>query len=175
METGYSDAVVTLVTIANGTVSLYFSNGGGIIGVGEYEGPRNACHSLLSLAPKFIKYAKRTQTFPLPKEGNTRFYFLTYNGIYTVEKKEDDLGNNRLPLSPLFLEAHEVITQARIVENIRQVLGEENFEFFYKKFKIKRILHVPFEDKYPKATTLYMCLWTIAFIILLIIFFIQRL
>jgi hypothetical protein len=31
METGYTGAVVTLVTIADGTVSLYFSNGGGII------------------------------------------------------------------------------------------------------------------------------------------------
>jgi hypothetical protein len=38
METGYPEAVATLVTIADGTVSLYFSNGGGIIGVGQHEG-----------------------------------------------------------------------------------------------------------------------------------------
>jgi hypothetical protein len=51
----------------------------------------------------------------LPAEGNTRFYFLTFDGIFTVEAKEDDLGNGRLPLSPFFYNAHEVITQARIV------------------------------------------------------------
>ena len=34
METGYPEAVASLVVIADGTVSLYFSNGGGIIGVG---------------------------------------------------------------------------------------------------------------------------------------------
>ena len=118
METGYPDAVVTLVTIADGTVSLYFSNGGGIIGVGEHEGPRKACYSFLSLAPNFIKYTKPTQKFPLPKEGNTRFYFLTYDGILTAENKEDDLGNERLPLSPFFLKAHEVIAQARIVDDL---------------------------------------------------------
>lgn len=117
METGYPDAAVTLVTIADGTVSLYFSNGGGIIGVGEHEGPRKSCYSFLSLAPKFIKYAKPTQKFPLPKEGNTRFYFLTYDGVFSVENKEDDLGNERLPLSPFFFEAHEVITQAKIVDD----------------------------------------------------------
>jgi hypothetical protein len=117
METGYPDAVVTLVTIADGTVSLYFSNGGGIIGVGEHDGPRKASNSFLSLASKYVQHAKPTQQFPLPKEGKTRFYFLTYDGIFTVENKENDLGNERLPLSPLFLEAHEVITQARIVDD----------------------------------------------------------
>jgi ankyrin repeat protein len=116
METGYSDAVVTLVTIADGAVSLYFSNGGGIIGVGEHDGPRKAGKSFLSAASKYIQYAKPTLQFPLPREGNTRFYFLTYDGIFTAENREDDLGNERLPLSPLFLEAHEVITQARIVD-----------------------------------------------------------
>ncbi len=126
METGYPDAVATLVTIADGTVSLYFSNGGGIIGVGEHDGPRKACISFLSLAQKFIGYAKPTKQFPLPKEGNTRFYFLTYDGIFTIENLEDDLGNERLPLSPLFLEGHEVISQARIVDD--QL--EANFQNF---------------------------------------------
>lgn len=117
METGYPEAVATLVTMADGTVSLYFSNGGGIIGVGEHEGPRKARESLLSAAQKYIEHAKQTNDFPLPKEGNTRFYFLTYDGVFTAEHKEDDLGNERLPLSPLFFEAHEVISQARIVDD----------------------------------------------------------
>jgi hypothetical protein len=121
METGYPKAVATLVTIADGTVSLYFSNGGGIIGVGQHEGPRKACKEFLSFSQKFFEQAAPTKTFPLPKQGNTRFYFLTFNGIRTVEFKEDDLGNNRLPLSPLFHKAHAVITQARIVDEKRRV------------------------------------------------------
>ena len=116
METGYADAVVTLVTIADGTVSLYISNGGGIIGIGQHDGPRKACLSFLSQSLRFIQYAKPTSSFPLPKEGYTRFYFLTYDGIFTVENVEGDLGNERLPLSPLFLKAHEVIAQARLVD-----------------------------------------------------------
>jgi len=40
METGHPEAVSTLVVLGDGTVSLYFSNGGGIIGLGQHEGPR---------------------------------------------------------------------------------------------------------------------------------------
>lgn len=57
METGYPEAVSTLVTIGDGTVSLYFSNGGGIIGVGQHKGPRIACEEFLSLAPKYVSHA----------------------------------------------------------------------------------------------------------------------
>jgi len=116
METGYPEAVATLVTLADGTVSLYFSNGGGIIGVGQHEGPRKASSEFLTFSNQFLGQALPTKTFPLPSQGNTRFYFLTSNGILTVESNENDLGNNRLPLSPLFHKAHEVIAQARMAD-----------------------------------------------------------
>jgi hypothetical protein len=41
METGYPEAVATLVAVADGTSSLYFSNGGGFIGVGTPAGVRS--------------------------------------------------------------------------------------------------------------------------------------
>jgi hypothetical protein len=116
METAYPEAVVSLVTIADGTVSLYYSNGGGIIGLGGHDEPRKACEAFLAFAPKFVSYADRTEVFPLPSEGHTRFYFFTFNGILTADVKEDDLGNNRSPLSPLFHKGHEVIATARFID-----------------------------------------------------------
>ncbi len=116
METGYPEAVATLVTIADGTVSLYFSNGGGIIGVGQHEGPRKASELFLKDAANYLAQAQKTKDYPLPTVGNTRFYFLTNDGVFTYEAKEDDLGNNRLPLSSLFYKGQEVITAARIVD-----------------------------------------------------------
>lgn len=135
METGYPDAVATLVTVADGSVSLYFSNGGGIIGAGQHDGPRKACESFLRVAPKFLSYAHITTNFPLPKDGQTKFYFLTLDGAYTAEAKEEDLGNERHPLSPLFYEAQNVITQARLVdEKVRgtstRSSGDEDSEVF---------------------------------------------
>lgn len=116
METGYPEAVATLVTVADGTVSLYFSNGGAIIGVGQHDEPRKAGNDLLKASPQFLQHAKPTKEFPLPEIGHTRFYFMTFDGAYTVDSVEDDLGKNRSPLSPLFYKAQDVITQARFAE-----------------------------------------------------------
>ena len=116
METGYPEAVVTLATVGDGTVSLYFSNGGGIIGAGQHEEPRKACKVLLSVAPEFLKYARQTKDFLLPANGQTHFLFLTSGGIYVATESEDDLGNNKSPLSPLFYKAQDVITEARVAD-----------------------------------------------------------
>jgi hypothetical protein len=125
METGYREAVATLVAIADGTVSLYFSNGGGMIGIGQHEGPRMASMELLSSSKGFLKQTSLTKTFPLPIRGKTRFYFLTDEGVRTTaEFDEEDLGNGKSPLSPLFHKAQAVITQARIVgENTKAEQG----------------------------------------------------
>jgi hypothetical protein len=116
METTYPEATVTLVTLADGTVSLYFSNGGGIIGLGQHEGPRKACVEFLSIAHNYLNQATPVNSFPLPAVGQTIFYFLTFDGAFMAEAKKVDLGNNRLPLSLFFHKAHEVITQIRIVD-----------------------------------------------------------
>lgn len=128
METGHDTAVATLVTVADGTVSLYFSNGGGMLGLGEHEGPRKAALELLRFATQFISRAKPTTNFELPSKGYTTFFFLTKTGVLSVAALENDLGNNRLPLSPLFHKAHEVISQARLVNDeiertSRELLG----------------------------------------------------
>lgn len=120
METGHTESVATLAAIADGTVSLYFGNGGGIIGAGGHEGPRKACLDLISSAPEYIRYAKHTEVFPNPEKGHTRFYFMTPNGVLTADSVEEDLGNNREPLSPFFHKAHEVITQIRLIDEERR-------------------------------------------------------
>lgn len=120
METGYPEAVVTLATVGDGTVSLYFSNGGGIIGVGQHEEACKAGLKLISAAQAVLGSTRRTDKFPLPYNGQTQFYFLTFDGVYTADAREKDLGNNRHQLSPLFYKAQDVITQARLIDEKRQ-------------------------------------------------------
>jgi hypothetical protein len=115
MESGHDDVVVTLVTVADGSVSLYFSNGGGMIGMGEHEEPRKACLDFLSFANQFVPEATLTSKFPLPAKGYTTFYFVTKSGIRSLTAKENDLEKKRLPFFPLLYKAHEVITQARLM------------------------------------------------------------
>jgi hypothetical protein len=118
METGYPEAVATLMAAADGTTSLYFSNGGGVIGGGEHEPVRVAAASFLNLASTFVDDMQATETYPLPTEGSVRFYVVHRNGVRTAEAVEDDLGNMRHKLSSLFHQGHEVI--AAIRENTPQ-------------------------------------------------------
>jgi hypothetical protein len=113
METGYPEAVATLVAVADGSVSMYFSNGGGIIGAGEHAPVRQVAQKLLSTAESYVARASRAAEFPLPTPGNVRFYFVTAKGVVTVEAAEDDLGYGRHAFSTLFHQAHELIAAIR--------------------------------------------------------------
>ena len=119
IETGYPEAVVTLISVADGSSSLYFSNGGGIIGAGEYEQVNDSSLRLVNLADNFKNNLMLTNTYPLPKNGYTRFYVVTTSGVLTEEVLEDDLGNERHALSHLFFQGHELITYIRAADEHR--------------------------------------------------------
>ena len=120
METGYPDMVVTLFAGVDGATSLYFSNGGGIIGAGEHENVRPAALGLVREAGQFRATMEKVDAFPLPPPDDTRFYVCTPDGVYSSQAKEDDLANNRDPLSPLFYAGHELISQVRIMDEKRR-------------------------------------------------------
>jgi hypothetical protein len=113
METGYPEAVATLAATSDGDASIYFSNGGGFIGGGEHADVQEVSRSFVGSAKNFVSKASLTDSFPLPDEGNVRFYLITKTGTYTVEALEDDLGNDRHPFSSLFHEGHRLIAAIR--------------------------------------------------------------
>lgn len=117
METGYPGAVATLVSLADGTVSLYLSSGGGVIGGGEHAKVRQAGKAFLQSAEHYRKDFKETNEYPMPDVGHVKFYILTYAGILTEDIGEDNLGNNKHLLSPLFYAGHDVLTELRKINS----------------------------------------------------------
>ena len=113
METGYEGATATLMAMADGTTSLYLSSGGGVIGGQSHDSVLQANANLLRSANQFRTQMKPTQQYPLPSLGQVVFYALTDAGVQTAGAAQDDLGENRHPLSPLFHAGHEVITELR--------------------------------------------------------------
>lgn len=121
METAYPDAVVTLVTVADGTVSLYYSNGGATLGLGAFPSVRRTSEALLEAAPEFLSECQPTTEHPLPAGGNTRFHLLTFDGVFAAEAPEEDLGYNRHPLSPLFHLAYQLLAEIQpVTEKLQQ-------------------------------------------------------
>lgn len=69
METGYSEALVSLVVFAEGTTSIYFGNGGGAIGAGEHQPVRAAGRKLLIQAAEHLSQLLPVASPVLPRVG----------------------------------------------------------------------------------------------------------
>ncbi len=120
MEMVYSDTVGTLVSLADGTTSLYFTNGAGIIGGGQHATVAQSTKSFIAASEKYYLKMKITDSFPLPTAGKVRFYVLTFSGIFTLDIDEQALENRTSEFSPLFYSGQEVMTQLRIVDEAKK-------------------------------------------------------
>ena len=120
METGYDEAVVMVVAAADGSASMYFSNGGLLIGAGEYAEVREVVFETVSESVKHSAALERTDVFPLPSLGRTRFYVVAEGEVRTAEAAEDALGNDAHALSPLFHQVHKLIAYMRVADEHRR-------------------------------------------------------
>jgi hypothetical protein len=117
METGYAPAVVTLVSLADGTTSLCFGSGGGVIGAEKHTTVREATAAFIAAAEHHRDKLAPTDSFPLPDVDRVRFYVLTFTGTLTAEAGERELGKRTHELSALFYAGHDVITQIRVTSD----------------------------------------------------------
>ena len=116
MDMGMQNGTATMIAVADGTVSMYTSTGGGIIGVGPHEGSKRVAAELLQFAPQFSARCEPTTEFPLPRAGNTRFYLMMPDRTVTAEASSSELGTGRHVLSPLFLKCNDLLTEIRLVD-----------------------------------------------------------
>jgi hypothetical protein len=99
----------TFLVLADGTVSIYISNGPVIIGAGQHEKIRTASLQLLVTANALLNCAALSNSTPLPLQGHTTFYMLVFDGLHSYSARTAALENNIDGFSGLFLQAHEVI------------------------------------------------------------------
>ena len=116
METGMDGGFYTLVALADGTTSLYFSTGGGIIGAGEHESVRAASRDFLASANQFASAAAPVTDTAPPGRGSTQFFLLTFDGLRSYRAPEVDLGEERDPFAPMFHSGHAVISALRLAQ-----------------------------------------------------------
>ena len=117
LETGYPEAVATLVGLADGTTSMYFSNGGGMIGAGQHEDVAAATRRWLELGEQALDQLPQAPgEVLLPDEGMTQVVAVTETGLRAARAPEEELGGGGHPLSPVFYAGHDVITAIRLVD-----------------------------------------------------------
>jgi hypothetical protein len=115
MEMSVGEGTETIVAVADGTVSLYTSTGGGTIGAGEHLSARQAGQRFLKVAAQSAPWMTPTTDFPLPSEGNVRFHVRSPEGDVTAEVPEQELRARRDLLAPLYLAGQDVISEIRSI------------------------------------------------------------
>jgi hypothetical protein len=115
MDTAYENGVATLVAFADGTTSLYLSSGGGTIGAGQHERVATATRRLVTMAEHAVDKIPSVEDDSLPPQGATTIRVLTHAGQHAVTAPQEDFGNGRHELFPLFRGAHDVLSEIRLL------------------------------------------------------------
>ncbi len=91
METGYEEGVATLVAVADGSVSLYFSKGGGVIGGGSHESVRGAAAAFLDAAEAFLpRFQGANEHADAICRAGDASICEAFEGTFSVEIQEHD-------------------------------------------------------------------------------------
>jgi len=120
VEMGYDAGTAMLLALADGTTSLHYSTGGGLVGRGDYAPIAQAAKSLVVEAQKHLWQMSLTQDFPLPQIGQVRFLLLAYKGIYAAEAPKMSLASGEHPLASLFQRSQESLGQMRLLAEKRR-------------------------------------------------------
>jgi hypothetical protein len=115
MDIGFPNATASVVGAATGDASIYLSSGGGVIGGIGHENVHAAAIAFVDESAKHLDEMTATSEFPYPETGHVRFYIRTRDTVRMADRLEEDLGEKRDPLWPLFYAGQNVITQLRDV------------------------------------------------------------
>jgi hypothetical protein len=113
MELGMPEANATIVSLADGTTSMYLSTGGGVIGGGEHEQVAEASISFLRQLEADRDLLPSDESLDLPPPGSVCFFALTYHGRQRRSEPEDAVSTEDHPLFRLYAAGQDVITALR--------------------------------------------------------------
>ena len=114
MDWHVGSGVATLVAILEGTVSLYLSSGGGIIGAGAHADVFAVAKRFVTTMERHRNALKPTSDPPLPGSGGVRFIARTFEEtLASDEVPTEELGEGQHALSPVFDVAQELIAVVR--------------------------------------------------------------
>jgi hypothetical protein len=116
VEVGLPEGPATLVSLVDGTTSLYLGNGGATIGAGEVPPVAEATQRLLVAIQGALDAFHAVWEFPIPEPGHVRVVALTYAGAMGADAVEADLASNTHPLASVYAASGAVLDEIQRVE-----------------------------------------------------------
>lgn len=109
LEMPIDDEVATFALYGDGTVSLYYSNGGGVIGVGQANPDiAQSARDLIAILASQEDYIRKSKSFaavtsyPLPQKSQACIYFKTPSGVLLAQPRIASLESGKHELSALW-------------------------------------------------------------------------
>jgi hypothetical protein len=81
LDWGLRGASATIAVVADGTVSMYTSAGGGMIGAGQHQQIHMPAARFLKTVEAIVDSLPAATEAPLPREGEAAIVALTYEGM----------------------------------------------------------------------------------------------
>ena len=116
MDWNLDEAVATIVSLVDGTTSLYLSTGGGSIGAGEHPAPAAASIAAIRLAERMLDEFASVADSAIPVRGRTALTVLTFRGLRRFEDDNAAFENDSSTVSPVANAMQDVIHEIRQVE-----------------------------------------------------------
>ncbi len=110
---------VRALIMVDGTVSLFFSGGGGIVGLGNLPGPSLVARELLRTASRSSSY------FHIPikglgvKTGEIQFYIFTSAETLRADASPENLEQAGHPLAPLFRQICSLVYEISVIKQVK--------------------------------------------------------
>ncbi len=114
---GDPQGTTTIIAVADGSASVYRSDGSGSIGGGQaHEAVRAAAIKAVELAAAAQTSMQRATAYPPAERGQVSFYLITDAGVFTATVAQEDLTANRSPYTALAAATKEIETEYRRIE-----------------------------------------------------------
>jgi hypothetical protein len=115
MDWPIGEHIATVISLCDGSASVYTTGTFGIIGGVGHETVRSAAKKLMKEAECYYDAARPTQDFSYPPLDHVRFFLVTFDGVRVIESDVESLTERRSKYSRLFDLAQDVIARLRIV------------------------------------------------------------
>jgi hypothetical protein len=114
IDWGLSGGVATIVCYCDGSVSLYLSSGGGVIGAGDHEAVRKAARRVFEEIAKVKDKLAPVKSVELPAHNQMRFTLATSNGFLSRLENAETLQSGRATFAALADATQSVLTEIRL-------------------------------------------------------------
>lgn len=106
--------IATLVCFMDGTTSLYFENGGGIIGIGQRcDEVAEESRSFLQNSPQVLGSMELTNNTAMPSKNHHSIYMLTSKGIYKSQLDPERIDSANEEMQLLFSMYQQLLSTVR--------------------------------------------------------------